>query len=321
LIPPFSRFSAKVATGTVTFLDNNTTPIGTGMLIEGKATLTTGGLGAGTHSITAAYPGDADFGPSNSKVTSLSIARTTPTTSLVVSPNPSTSGQAITLTVSVGGPAGGPAATGTVTFLDGTTALGTAPVSNGVATFTISTLAVGTHTIAAAYGGDPNYLASTSRGVREQVSAAAVDRPTMTNLQRFGFHAQPTMLVLTFSAALDAGRAQNVANHTVTSGSHPFTATAAVYNQTSRTLTLMFSALLNLNHKYTLTVNGTAPSGLSSSSGVLFDGANTGHPGSNYVKTFGREILAGPASSAGLSMALVRKLSHRHLSARAVPRH
>jgi hypothetical protein len=51
---------------------------------------------------------------------------------------------------------------------------------------------------------------------------------------------------------------------------------------------------------------------------VLLDGAHTGRPGSNYVKSFGREILTGPASSAGLSMALVRKLSHRPMSARAV---
>jgi hypothetical protein len=309
--------TAPVATGTVTFLDNNTA-IGTATLTNGKASLATSALGAGTHSITASYPGDNNFGPSSSAVAALSIARTTSTTTLIAAPNPSTSGQAVTFSATVAGPTGGPTPTGTVTFLDGTTALGTATLNTGVASFTTSTLSVGTHTITASYGGDSNYLTSSSTGLTQQVVAAAVNGPTVANVQRFGFHAQPTLLVLNFSAALDPTRAQNVANYTVTSGSNQFTVTAAVYNPTSHSVTLMFSQLLDLHHKYTLTVNGTAPGGLTSSTGMLIDGANTGRPGSNHVRTFGREVLVGPASSAGLSMALVRKLSHRHISARAV---
>jgi hypothetical protein len=205
-----------------------------------------------------------------------------------------------------------------VTFLDGTTALGTATLSAGVATFTTSILSVGAHTITASYGGDANYLTSSSTGLTQQVSAAALNGPTVADVRRFGFHAQPTLLVLTFSAALDPTRAENVANYTVTSGSNRFAVVAAVYNPTSHSVTLMFGQLLNVHRQYTLTVNGTAPGGLTSSAGVLIDGANTGRPGSNHVRTFGREVLVGPASSAGLSMALVRKLSHRPISARAV---
>jgi hypothetical protein len=45
--------------------------------------------------------------------------------------------------------------TGTVTFLDGATALGVGTLnSSAVATFSTSTLTVGTHSITAAYGGD-----------------------------------------------------------------------------------------------------------------------------------------------------------------------
>jgi uncharacterized protein (TIGR03437 family) len=82
----------------------------------------------------------------------------TTSTSLTSSPNPSLPGQPVTLTATV--PA--PGATGTVTFLDGTTTLGTGTVSAGSATFQTTALAVGPHTINAVYSGDTAYAASTS---------------------------------------------------------------------------------------------------------------------------------------------------------------
>jgi hypothetical protein len=47
--------------------------------------------------------------------------------------------------------------TGTVTFLDGSTSLGTAALNAGVATLTTSALSAGTHQIVAAYSGDTNF--------------------------------------------------------------------------------------------------------------------------------------------------------------------
>jgi hypothetical protein len=47
--------------------------------------------------------------------------------------------------------------TGTVTFYDGTKAIGTATLVNGLAKFTISTLARGTHSITAVYNGEPRF--------------------------------------------------------------------------------------------------------------------------------------------------------------------
>ncbi|SPF50011.1 exported hypothetical protein [Candidatus Sulfopaludibacter sp. SbA4] len=58
---------------------------------------------------------------------------------LTSAPNPSTPGNTVTLTATVT-PA---AATGTVSFLDGATSLGTGSRANGVATFAISTLSAG----------------------------------------------------------------------------------------------------------------------------------------------------------------------------------
>ena len=57
----------------------------------------------------------------------------------------------------------GNTATGTITFRDGTTTLGTSTLNgSGVATFTTTTLALGTHSITAVYGGDTNFTGGTS---------------------------------------------------------------------------------------------------------------------------------------------------------------
>jgi YD repeat-containing protein len=67
-------------------------------------------------------------------------------------------GTAVTLTVNVAGNA----PTGTVTFREGTTVLGTASVSNGAASLTLMNLAVGQHTISAGYSGDARNAVSTA---------------------------------------------------------------------------------------------------------------------------------------------------------------
>src|SRR5262249_6460284 len=82
------------------------------------------------------------------------------------------SGQPVTFTVTVSGADGG-TPTGTVTFLDGSTVLGSATLdataSGEQAVFTISTLANGTHSITAAYGGDSAYTASSSSAMSQSV--------------------------------------------------------------------------------------------------------------------------------------------------------
>jgi hypothetical protein len=54
--------------------------------------------------------------------------------------------------------------------MDGTTTLGTAPVSAGKASFITSTLAPGSHSITAAYGGDGNFVASSSTPLNQTVN-------------------------------------------------------------------------------------------------------------------------------------------------------
>ncbi len=79
-------------------------------------------------------------------------------TMLTVSPNPTPLGQPVTLTATVTPST----ATGIVTFLDGDSVLGTAPLVNGTAVFTLSSLAVGNQALSAAYSGDSAYCPSAS---------------------------------------------------------------------------------------------------------------------------------------------------------------
>src|SRR5205807_360446 len=64
--------------------------------------------------------------------------------------------------------------TGTVTFMDGATTLGTDTVSSsGGARFSTSSLSVGAHSITAVYSGDSAYNASTSAAITQTVNKAA----------------------------------------------------------------------------------------------------------------------------------------------------
>src|SRR6202034_1375532 len=87
------------------------------------------------------------------------------------SANPSVFGESVTFTATVAADIpGSGAATGTVTFLDGTTTLGTGTLNgSGVATFSTSALTVGSHSITAVYGGDADFTASTSTAVSQVV--------------------------------------------------------------------------------------------------------------------------------------------------------
>jgi len=133
----------------VTFFDG-TIAIGTGDTSGGVATFTISSLTVGTHSIKATYAGDAEFRPSTGSVTQVVKYRTT--TKLTSSLNPSQFGQAVTFTAHV--TSTGPAPTGNVKFLDGTTGIGFSTINGGVAKLTKSNLAVGSHPITAHYNGD-----------------------------------------------------------------------------------------------------------------------------------------------------------------------
>ena len=177
-----------VPTGTVTFRDGDTT-IGTATLdATGSASIIISTFTAASHSLTAAYGGGGNFLASTSAAVTQVVNGAT-TTTLTTSPNPSTVGQAVTLTATVAAvaPATG-VPTGTVTFKDGATAIGTATLGATESTsITVSTFARGSHSLTAVYGGSPDFQTSTSAAVTQVVNAETATTLTATpNPSRFG---------------------------------------------------------------------------------------------------------------------------------------
>ncbi len=150
----------STATGTVTFKDG-TSSLGTGTISGGTATLNVSNFTAGTHALTAVYGGDGNLLGSTGSL-SYFVGKAATTTQLTSSPQPTKFGQATTLTATVSPNT----ATGTITFYDGATSIGTGTLAlvSGTPTAMMSTssLAVGSHSLSAAYGGDANHESSTS---------------------------------------------------------------------------------------------------------------------------------------------------------------
>jgi hypothetical protein len=159
-----------VPNGEVVTFHHGTTGLGTGTTTNGVATLTASLSKAVTYTTMATYSGDP-FHKASSGTVKQMVALYPSTTTLSSSPNPSTSGQAVTLTATVSsGAAGGP--TGTVIFKNGTTYLAMKPLSTGKAILTKSKLPVGTLRLGAYYSGD------TQSGKSSGTTTQTVDAPS-----------------------------------------------------------------------------------------------------------------------------------------------
>jgi hypothetical protein len=261
--------------------------------------------GAGTVNVTVTTPGGTSPTSPADQFTFAAVAA--PTVS-GISPNsgPGTGGTVVTIigTGFTGATAvhfGTAAATG-VTVVSGTTITATSPAGAGIVNVTVTTPS----------GTSPATPA-------DQFSFTVVAAPTVVSVLRFGFHAQPTSLVLTFSSALDPTRAQNVNNYQiVTTGGHGKNGnlighltpvSSAVYDPTNLTVTVFPAQRLDLHNLYQLAVTGTPPNGLTSVTGVPLDGVRNGKPGTDYVVVISGKLLAGPALSAS-SAARKRLVAH-----------
>ena len=167
----------SVPTGSVTFMDG-TQSLGMRTLsASGVASISIANLSGGTHAISAAYGGDADSAASTSSVTGQVVTPVSTNTTLHESAGEASFGQSVTFTATVSAAVGSP--TGSVTFMDGSTVLGTIPVNaSGVATFSSSSLAVGSHSLAANFSGSNSYNSSASSKLALTVDQTA----TMTML-------------------------------------------------------------------------------------------------------------------------------------------
>jgi hypothetical protein len=170
-------------TGTVTFFDGSTA-LGTSTANgSGVAVLMISTLAQGAHSVTATYGGDVNFTASASNAVSVQVNAATliSTTTSVSGPATATQGASVSFLATVTPASGTAKPTGTVTFLDGATSLGTGTLNaSGVATFSTMSLAVGAHTISASYGGDASFSASASSTFTITISAPVLIATTTT---------------------------------------------------------------------------------------------------------------------------------------------
>ena len=157
-------------TGTVTFKEGAVT-VGTanlalvGTVQTAKLELTT--LTAGTHTFIATYNGSTDFTASTSLSITITVGKT-PTTTTASSSTPAPApGQDVKLKAVVKQTSGTIKPTGSVTFKEGATTLGTVALAlvgtTQTAKLTITGgLPLGKHTITASYAGSSTFVASAS---------------------------------------------------------------------------------------------------------------------------------------------------------------
>jgi len=250
--------------GTVTFKDGATT-LGTGAVntTTNKATFTTSTLAAGSHSITADYGGSVDDGASNSAALAQTVNKATSTSVATSSLNASIYGEAVTITATIT-PAHGGSVSGTVTFKDGATTLGTGAVNTTTnkATFTTSALAVGSHSITADYGGSVDDAASNSAALAQTVNKATT---TSTLVSSVNPDTQGT--AITFTATVTAAHGGTVSG-TVTFKDGATTIGTGVVNSATDKATFTTSALAAGTHSITALYGGNADLDTSTSSAL-----------------------------------------------------
>ena len=203
-------FSATVtsSTGTppngtpVTFYLYGTPEIlGTALLSNGSAAITTSVLPVGTSPITAVYTGTGRYGLSMSAELQQVVKASTKSvtsTSLKSSLNPGVYGQKVTWTATTT-TTGSFTPTGKVNFNYNNFTLGTASLnSSGVATLSRSNTNTGTYPLIAAYVGDANNLGSSSP-ILNQVITQATSTTTLSSSPD-PFHQRPKVVTFTAKA-------------------------------------------------------------------------------------------------------------------------
>jgi hypothetical protein len=115
-------------------------------------------VGPGLHDIVASYPGDNNYQPSVSAGEGVTGEPEPSTMTLTANPATTEYGQQVLLTATISpDPAQNHTATGTVTFMNGSTVIGTGALANGVATLNTTSLPLGADSLTATYPGDTNF--------------------------------------------------------------------------------------------------------------------------------------------------------------------
>ncbi|AQA21907.1 hypothetical protein BTZ20_5475 [Rhodococcus sp. MTM3W5.2] len=165
----------NAAGGTVQFKDGSTnigSPIG---LVDGGAKLSHTFTTTGAHSISAVYSGAENFNGSTGQAQTVNVTDPAPvevaTVTTLTAPGTATKGSPVDLSAAVKTESGDPVTSGTVTFMDGNTAIGEAvDVVNGQATLSYKFTQTGDRQIKAVYSGATGFKESTSSASTVKVS-------------------------------------------------------------------------------------------------------------------------------------------------------
>lgn len=230
--------NAVPTSGSVIFTWNGATISVVPVNASGTAVLTTGVvLPVGFNEIDVAYSGSGAFLPSQTVGFPVQIIQASTTTQLTLNAAPAGYNSTFTATVV---PATSGTPTGTVTFYDGSTVMGTGTLSaTGVATYATNSLPGGMDSVTATYTGDTDYKGSTSNAVAAQVASFGITFKggggtlapggstsfTVTVTPANGPYDKPVTLGV---KGLPPGATSNFSSTTLTPGSQPVSATLTI---------------------------------------------------------------------------------------------
>jgi hypothetical protein len=290
------------------------------------ATFSTGLVpGGGNHLVDAVYDGNSDYAASNSSTVTLAGSQIDTQTTLGASPAVTVPYlQIVQLTAAISPVSeDNYTASGTVSFYDGSTLLGSTSVSNGQALFTLSALPVGTHNLSATYSGDSNFGVSSSSSLAVTVGRASTSATltasslTTTLGSSLTFTAKiassnsetPTGTVRFMDGStqlgtgtLSAGTA-TFGTTSLTAGSHSIT---AIYDGDGNYLGSTSSALSEI--VFDLSVVSTGGTG-SSSGGSSSSGSSDSGPSATVLPGGSATYTFSLSSNAGTSLPVATTLS------------
>ncbi|MFM1802523.1 MAG: hypothetical protein RJA81_1875, partial [Planctomycetota bacterium] len=177
-------------------------------------------------------------------------------------------------------------------------------------------------------------VSSTGAGIQSAITYQMIIQgaaaPVVTNLSRYGYHGQSTTFVAAFSQPMDLASASLLANYSlVSAGRDGIIGTrddrrvalrSVIYDtQTQEATIFPVARNLQLHQKYQLTIIGTPNNGVKNEAGTFLGGQGVGAAGTNFVKYFGSEILAGPNDMLKIqTLKRQARLQGRKLAARSL---
>jgi hypothetical protein len=203
-------------------------------------------LGAGSQTLSVTFaPTDLTDYSTNTATVTLVVSKDAPTITLTTPTNPATYGAPVTFTAQMPS-----SATGSMTFLDGATVLGTGNIAGGLATYTINTLSAGSHSITASFTGDSNYSSAVSPVVTQVITrtAATISLTSSLNPSTYG-----DAVAFTVTATGGAGLGTPTGTVAVSDGG---TLLATVTLDASGTATKTIQTLIVGSHSLTAVYGG-----------------------------------------------------------------